>query len=446
MVESAINTTLVNEEPAEEAVGRGELALQWVHPPEVEASHWLEPGRHVLGRDPACAVRLGASSVSRRHAEIRVARGACTIADLGSANGTFVDGKRSREALVQLGTVVRIGDCVGVIVHLPTGVSTGFAEVAPGLWGGARLRAVLDPVRRVARTGIPIVLEGETGTGKEVFAQAIHHLSERTGPFVGVNCAAIPDGLAEAELFGHARGAFTGANRSNQGYLRAAHQGTLLLDEVVDLAPSIQAKLLRALELGLITPLGESLSHAVDLRLVSAAQQPLPDSVQRGSFRGDLFARLNGITIEIPPLRRRAEDIPGLFTLFARESAPHSPLALSSTGAEALCLHPFFHNVRELQQLARRMTALYGGGVLRRSHLATDLERSRRLTAPAERTMDSVPQQELAALQQALMSCGGNVSRASALMGISRQKVYRLVKRLDVGVVAGARRARRRSE
>lgn len=434
MGDSLFSTTETEEEPSEDSIASPLLAFQWVHPPEFESSTALESGRYVIGRAHSCKLRLQSEKVSRQHAELRVMGPHCRIVDSDSVNGTYVDGVRVRESAVRRGSVIRVGDCVGVVTAHHPGVACGLAELAPGLWGGAGLRALLEPLRRMAGSSLPVVLEGATGTGKEVFARAIHQLSRRSGPFIGVNCAAIPEGLAEAELFGHARGAFTGAERARRGYLRTAHRGTLLLDEILDLPAAIQSKLLRAIELGSVSPIGETRTYELDVRVVSAAQRPLTDAVRGGLFRPDLFARLNGITVELPALKERREDIPGLFRLFMQEAAPEGAPRLAPGAVELLCCHPFPHNVRELQQLARKMAALHNGAELRAAYLVRDLSKNRKLLADEDVTSDH-RLEELRALQQALRSCDGNVSRASALVGISRQKAYRLFKQFDANAV-----------
>ena len=178
-----------------------------------------------------------------------------------------------------------------------------FEEIGPGLWGGGALQAALAPLRQAAASDLPIVLEGETGCGKEVVTRTLHRWSGRSGPLVAVNCAALPEGLAEGELFGYRRGAFTGAERASVGYFRGADAGTLLLDEVSDLPLVLQAKLLRVLEERAVQPLGETRPVPIDVRVVVAGQQPLMEVMRAGRFRADLLARLDGLTVRLPPLR-----------------------------------------------------------------------------------------------------------------------------------------------
>lgn len=227
-----------------------------------------------------------------------------------------------------------------------------------------------DQARKAAFSTLPTVILGETGTGKEGVAHAMHEWSARKGPFVAVNCAALVPTLAEAELFGYRRGAFTGAERASSGFFRAAQGGTLLLDEVTDLPESVQAKLLRALEQREISPLGESVPVRIDVRVLAGTQIPLAKMVEERRFRGDLCARLDGLTIRLPPLRERKQEIPYLFTHFLRLHSGGRPPDVEPRLVEQLCLYDWPFNVRELDLLARRLLVLHGHEeLLRRSHL-----------------------------------------------------------------------------
>ena len=255
------------------------------------------------------------------------------IADLGSRNGVRVNGRAVPSARLGLGDVVRLGGWIGVVTATPGELE----EIAPGLWGGAGLQEALATLRQAAASDLPIVLEGETGTGKEVVAGALHRWSGRAGPLVAVNCAALPESLAEGELFGYRRGAFTGADRASPGFFRSAEGGTLLLDEVSDLPLALQAKLLRVLEQREVQPLGETRPVPIDVRIVVAGQQPLMEVVRAGRFRADLLARLDGLTVRLPPLRERREDVIPLFSHLLREIGQGRAPAIESDFAERLC-------------------------------------------------------------------------------------------------------------
>ncbi|MBK9001102.1 MAG: sigma 54-interacting transcriptional regulator [Myxococcales bacterium] len=416
------------------------LIIRWVHPsPEGPVSP-LDVGRFLLGRGEKCRTRLEAEAVSRYHAEILLDGSGPRIRDLGSKNGVYVNGARVEESRLCEGDVVRLGASVGVVVAREP-ESTGFGEPFPGLLAGPVFWPVLDAARAVARTDLPVIIEGETGTGKERVARAIHGWTGRHGAFVALNCAALPESLAEAELFGYRKGAFTGADRPSQGHFRAADGGTLLLDEVVDLPLPLQAKVLRAIEAREVVPLGETRPVPVDVRLVAAAQTSLHEAVGQKRFRADLLARLDGATVRLPPLRERIQEVPFLFARLAARHVSRLPV-LDPRLIEALCRHDWPYNVRELDLLARRMMALHESAPsLRVEHLPDRLTHSGqsasgradppRAAGAGRREGRSTPADDVrdfAALTTALEECGGNVSRAAELVGISRPRAYRLIR------------------
>ncbi|HXJ22658.1 MAG TPA: sigma 54-interacting transcriptional regulator [Polyangia bacterium] len=421
------------------------LSLVWRFPHAASPVLSLEQpgvGEIVLGRDPTCAVQLTGHDVSRRHAAIRrAADGGFLIVDLESRNGVRVNGKLAPVAPLVPQDVVRLGGWIGLVTTAP-GESV---EIAPGFWGGERLVASLAPLRQVATSDLPVILEGETGTGKERVADALHRWSGRDGPFVAVNCAALPDTLAEAELFGYRRGAFTGADRASPGFFRAADRGTLLLDEVSDLPLPLQAKLLRVLEEHEVQPLGEARPVPIDVRVVVAGQQPLMEAVRGGRFRGDLLARLDGITARLPPLRDRREDVLPLFSRLLESAGGGRAPAFEPDLAERLCVYDWPFNVRELVLLARRLVAVHGpGATLKAQNLPERMTETQVKAAspagpnePASRSADGHPPGEpvqLPALIAALRACGGNVARAAAVLGISRQRAYRLMEGQGVDI------------
>jgi DNA-binding NtrC family response regulator len=291
--------------------------------------------------------------------------------------------------------------------------------------------------QRAAQRDIPILVQGETGTGKELAAEMIHAWSGRSGALVALNCAAIPESVAEAELFGHKKGAFTGAQQSSLGHIAAAHAGTLFLDEVPDLPRAVQTKLLRALEQKRVTPLGGVESRAVDFRLVAASQEPLEELVEEGEFRRDLFARLAGAELKLPPLHRRREEVLPLFELVLRANR-EEPFALDPRFVEALCVQRWKGNVRELVQLARLLASSTKSRFER-----DDLPAKYRDTDPkmsASQSGEHVgasPQrrqawlerhaEEFASLKAAMLEVGGNLSEASRRTGIPRYRARRML-------------------
>lgn len=439
------NTTeAVTSAAARSVVNSSDLALVWMFPRPSEPAvrlHWDGNAEQVIGREEECSIRLLGNDVSRRHASLRKhdTGFGVEVVDLGSRNGVHVNGRQVSSAPLKRGDVLRLGGWVGIVTDAP-GTLT---EIAPGLLGGAALQTVLAPLLIAAPSDLPIVIEGETGTGKEVVARSVHKWSGRSGPLVAVNCAALPEGLAEGELFGYRRGAFTGADRPSPGFFRSADGGTLLLDEVTDLPLSLQAKLLRVLEEREVQPLGEPRPIPIDVRVVVAGQQSLMEASRQGRFRPDLLARLDGLTVRLPPLRSRREDVPPLFSHFLMELGQGRAPAVEGDFVERLCLHDWPFNVRELLLLARRLMVLHGGeSTLRASHLPerigdplaprtpTEVAEARPplSTAPAPAvTGGSAEPVELPALVAALRASGGNVARAASILGITRQRAYRLM-------------------
>jgi transcriptional regulator of acetoin/glycerol metabolism len=419
-------TTITQPAAGQAAVAEAGLHIAWRFP-ELGLPPVRLPDRDeaevIIGRDPSCAVALTGPELSRRHAALRADSDGCVaLVDLASRNGVRVNGQGAQHALLNSQDVIRIGGWIGVVTATPAIA----APITDGFWGGGALQAALAGARQAAASDLPIILHGETGTGKERVAQAIHAWSGRSGPFVAMNCAALPEALAEAELFGYRRGAFTGADRASPGLFRAADRGTLLLDEVSDLPLPLQAKLLRVLEAREVQPLGETRPVPVDVRVIVAGQQSLMASVQAGKFRADLLARLEGLTVRLPPLRELREDVIPLFThLLAQLGGGQTP-TFDSDFAERLCVYDWPFNVREVVLLANRLIVVRGAGAtLTRADLPDRMGES----PGVERATETVPGEPVAlpALIAALRTVGGNVSRAAALMGITRQRAYRLM-------------------
>ena len=428
-----------------------ELRLAWVFPRAGSSPLSLGPGGEpselILGRDETCAVRLEGTDISRRHASVerRALGSGLTLRDLGSRNGVYVNGKRVEAVAVADADVVRLGGWVGVVTSSLAG---DFGEIAPDLWGSATLREAIAPLVHAARSDLPIVLQGETGTGKEVAARAVHAWSGRPGPLVAVNCGALPEGLAEAELFGYRRGAFTGADRASAGFFRSAEGGTLLLDEVSDLPLGVQAKLLRVLEERAVLPLGETRPVAVDVRIVVAGQQSLMAAVREGRFRADLLGRIDGVTVRLPPLRSRREDVFPLFTRLLVKLGQGAIPAVESDLVERLCRHDWPFNVRELVLLVRRLLTLHPHAASWRAEqlpdrIGSDLGSAAAAVRPAVggaggATAERAGGEEIdmSALLGALRTSGGNVARAAAMLGITRQRAYRMMEKQAVDLEA----------
>ncbi len=303
-----------------------------------------------------------------------------------------------------------------------------------------RMQEVLRLLERVAPTGVTVLVHGESGTGKELIARRLHHLSGRRGPFVAVNCSAIPEGLMESELFGHLRGSFTGAVSDKPGLFEEAHGGTLLLDEVGELPLTLQPKLLRALQEGKVKRVGGNREVEVDVRIVSATNRELGSEVAGGRFREDLYYRLNVVALEIPPLRERRQDIPLLAHHFLQKYAAQFArpvVGFTREALERLEAHPFPGNVRELENVVERAVALETGEHLSTESLPAHLGRGGRADPgrpPAladggidlEAFLEGV---ERRYLEEALERSGGNKTEAARLLGLSfRSFRYRLEK------------------
>ena len=293
---------------------------------------------------------------------------------------------------------------------------------------------VYKTAARVAATDATVLIEGESGTGKELVARAIHAASPRAArPFVAVDCGAIAEGVLESELFGHARGAFTGAQAMRRGLFEEANQGTLFLDEIGDVGQNLQARLLRALQEGTIRRVGTNETIAVDVRVVAASNRDLAQAVKDGRFREDLFYRLNVVTIVIPPLRERREDIPLLAEHFAAKHGRAEGAAISAPARDLLVAYDWPGNVRELENVVARALALNPSGVVTPEDLA-DHVRSARPAAATLAALAGVTQERptLAELEkryaaQVLQETAGNKTRAAEILGIDRKTLYRLL-------------------
>jgi len=306
------------------------------------------------------------------------------------------------------------------------------------------MRAVLDQIDRVADTDATVLVRGETGTGKEVIARLIHASSTRSsGPFVAVNMAAIPESLAESELFGHVKGAFTGADKARVGRFLSAQRGTLFFDEIGDLPRNLQAKLLRVLQDREVTPVGSSEAVPADVRVVAATHRNLEEMVREGSFREDLFYRLEVVPIQVPPLRARRDDIPALAEHFRREVNVREGRDVPGFAPEVmdrLCAHDWPGNVRELENLVERLVVVAGGREVMSSDLPShmrldlvDLDAGH-LDLPSSgldlRLLLSQLEDRL--IGQALARTGGNKNRAAELLGMNRTTLVEKLRRRNV--------------
>lgn len=441
----------------------------------------LRPGApHTVGRSDACDIVVKHATVSRNHAVI-VGGQPPTIKDLGSSNGTRVSSRRITPhsfVAIEVGSLVQIGDVVLFVQralrdseappsidgdeqtgHAPTPV--GNPEAPPThdedlVVHDARSRELFRMARVVAASDLTVLVLGETGVGKERLAQAIHAASPRANrPLVSLNCAAFPETMVESELFGYERGAFTGAARPKPGLISAAEGGTLFLDEVGELTLPIQAKLLRVLESRELLPLGALKVRSVDIRILAATNRGLQEAVAAGRFREDLYYRLNGVTLEVPPLRERREDIYPLAQKFAQRFAEQlrrpAPL-FSESAREAILNYAWPGNIRELKNVVQRATLLATSGIIEADAIpqsadvvdsfdAPELITTVTATIPTDSAVDeladsAIPGKRRVArpgeIMAALNRSGGDQAEAAKLLGVSRRTLINWLDKFDL--------------
>ena len=374
-------------------------------------------------------LRLPSQLLSTNHLEIARDGDGWIVQDLDSRNGTLLNRRKvtAREPLrdgdlLELGRVVmrfRILPTTGT--QLPEKTPLGFATLIPSL------ATDLDELARIAASALPILLLGETGTGKELVARGIHELSGRTGPLVPVNCGALSATLLDSQLFGHVRGSFTGALRDEPGFVRSSDGGTLFLDEIGDLPAAAQAALLRVLQEREVVPVGGTRAVQVDLRIIAATHRQLDLLAARGDFRSDLYARLAGHIHYLAPLRERREDL-GLIVadLFSR-NAPDggANLRFTADAARELATNDWPLNIRQLEQSLARAVTLADDGLIHARHLTSQQRPAEDRSAPIAAD-DATRRDELGAL---LARHKGNVSEIARIMGCSRMQVHRWMQR-----------------
>ncbi len=402
----------------------------------------LPPVGVVLGADAGSDVHVDDPAVSRRHASVAPVSGGFEINDLSSRNGTWVDGVAITRAVVPVGTTFRIGSTIVQVLPSEESISVppSAANVFGAMLGGSlAMRSVFGILERASMAQAPALLLGESGTGKELAARALHEQGARKGgPFVVFDCGAASDTLVESELFGHKRGAFTGAIADKPGAFALAHGGTLFLDEIGDLPLNLQPKLLRMLERGEVTPLGARKSETYDVRFVAATHRDLWDEVARGTFRGDLYYRLAVVEVHLPPLRARTEDVPFLVQQFLKANgAAHNDVA--GPALDRLMRYQWPGNVRELRNVIARAVALAAPKaafadmpiVLRPS--AASAPKGGPLATADVSYHDAkaalIARFEREYLTDLLRRSGENLSLAARTAGLERKYLYRVLER-----------------
>jgi DNA-binding NtrC family response regulator len=404
-----------------------------------------------IGADSTCQIVLTDAAVSRKHVRVAIDAGRIVVTDLGSRNGTFVGEARIKEAEVGVGTVLRLGKSLIAIQprwriqEVPPSTARAFGD----LYGESlAMREIFAILERVVRSDITVLVEGESGTGKELVARSIHKASARAkAPYVVFDCSAVPAQLAESELFGHKKGAFSGATTDRAGAFQSAHGGTICLDELGELPLELQPKLLRAIENQEVRPVGDDAPRKLDVRVIASTNRDLHAEVQCGRFRADLLYRLEVVKVRMPPLRARPDDLPGLVArLLTGLVAEGDPI--EGENLKKLSSYAWPGNVRELRNTLARATALAqsaDGSPPRFRDLVFNLgpASSAPVTIGFEfpGVAEEVPYKDAKAqlvesFERAYVGAlrkryPGNVQKAATAAGLSRKHLYDLLKRVE---------------
>jgi DNA-binding NtrC family response regulator len=418
----------------------GAIVLRVVQGPNAGESLEVSRSRLTIGRGRGADLLLDDPSVSGLHAEIRLAA-LPELRDLGSRNGVYVNGRRTFHVVIQPGDSIAIGNCVLEVVALQdVDVDVFEGDRFGELYGRSLvMKELFAELQKLARTSVDVLIHGQTGTGKELVARSIHdHSAVRDKPFVVVDCGCLAPNLAESALFGHAKGAFTGADSDRAGAFEAANRGTIFLDEIGELPLELQIKFLRVLDRREFTRVGETQPRHVWVRVIAATHRNLEELVEVQAFRRDLYFRLARSQVDVPALRERDDDVEFLARTFLAQqrSVERGALDFSPDAMEALRSHRWPGNVRELRNVVERATQLSNGPVIR----AADL-RLRRHEARATRFEELLRSAEYREvhneidrwlLPRIVGECQGNLSHAATKLGISRKGLRERLKRLGL--------------
>lgn len=409
----------------------------------LEGVQTLQLGRGDALQFSASSLTLPDKRVSSNHARLTREGDEFTLTDLGSANGTRVGGEKIKSVRLAPGDILQLGHSLLAFERklLTPGLPFELGSKTRVVTLNGNFARSLSQLARIAATPIPLLLLGESGTGKEVLARVTHELSGRPGPFVPVNCGALPESLVESHLFGHKKGSFSGAVSDEPGLVRSANHGTLFLDEIGDLPAASQAALLRVLQESEVLPVGATRAEKVELRVIAATHRSLAEMQVAGTFRSDLFARLAGFSLSLPTVRERREDLGQLIAQLLQRD--HPSVSLRPEAAMQLFRYEWPLNVRELAQTLATAAALTSDGVIRLEHLPKPIAECRaplsllnadsEFASPSQRRPLSAEEAQLKAeLTARLAASGGNVSAVARELGKARQQVQRWMRRFDL--------------
>ncbi len=411
-----------------------------------------------IGKRDTNDLVISDKTVSRNHLEIEYASDSFLLRDLGSTNGTFLNGSRVREAYLAPGDVIKVGNTTLEFVAFDEKITiepSEHEEFGAMVGKSRKMRQIFSILEKISPTQATVIIEGETGTGKDLVAQAVHEHSQRTEkPFVVFDCSAVAPNLIESELFGHEKGAFTGAVKARRGAFEAANGGTIFLDEIGELTAELQPKLLRALEQREIKRVGSNVPVKIDVRVICATNKNLRNEIEEGRFREDLYYRLSVVKISLPPLRDRPEDIESLIERFLAagpfNKQPDGSLKVTRVEDDALKMlarYGWPGNVRELSNVIERAVSFVDGDTIAKNHLdfifaelaAGEEHTERMMTIDSDIPFKDAKQQivesfEKEYLAELIQRHNGNLSKAAREAEIDRKHLRNLLKKYDIPI------------
>lgn len=447
-------TDLLKLDEAPEVVSLRKCQLVVIEGPSRGKKVTLNKNATTIGKRENNDIVLGDKTVSRNHLEIQYASDSFLLKDLSSTNGTYINGTKVKEAYLVPGDIIKVGNTVMEFVAFDekVAIEPSAKEVCGGMVGKSRkMRQIFAILEKIAPSNASVIIEGETGTGKDLVAQAVHeHSTRKTKPYVVFDCTGVAPNLIESELFGHEKGAFTGAVRSRPGIFESANGGTVFLDEIGDLPIDLQPKLLRALESREVRRVGANATTKIDVRVLSATNRNLKKEVEAGRFREDLYYRMSVVKILLPPLRDRVEDIPLIVErLLSTSKFNKTATAIKVTRVEDEALkllqrYPWPGNVRELANVIERACAFVEGNTIARSHLdfifaemGGDEEHTEKMKIDANLPFKEAKQKILEVfekeyLEDLLKRNNYNLSKAAREAKVDRKHIRNLLKKYGI--------------